>query len=77
MGTLDLDYTIYSRDDPVTGQTGHYIRKGSANQTSEELKNHQQCVRENMEGYTASGDTAEEKARNVRQKLSSVSKSCE
>lgn len=77
MGSLDLDYTIYSRSDPVTGQTSHHIRKGSANQNSEELKNHQQCVRENMQGYTASGDSAEERARNVRSKLSSVSKSCE
>lgn len=77
MGTLELDYTIYSRDDPVTGETGHYIRKGNANQNSEELKNHQQCVKENMEGFEASGDTAEDRARNVRQKLSSVSKSCE
>jgi len=76
MGKLNLDTTIYSRDDPVTGETQTIIRDGKSNQTSEELKEHQACVAENMEDYNASGDSAAERAENVRDKLSSVSKRC-
>lgn len=59
MAEYQLDFTPYQRKDPVTGETKSYIRKGSARQTSEDLKEHQQCVANAMrnENFSGAADT--------------------
>lgn len=76
MGKIALDFTPFSRRDPVSGETESLIRKGSSRQSSPKLKAFQRCVREQMTGKTFSGATAKERSQAVRAALSAAAKTC-
>ena len=77
MGKISLDFSVFDRADPVTGEVSTIIRKGSSRQTSERLKNFQRCVREQMVGreFTVPDDPAQS-SRNLRQALAEAARQC-
>lgn len=76
MGKISLDFTPFSRRDPVTGETQTLIRKGDSRQSSPRLKEFQRCVREQMQGRTFTGATPRERSMAVRRALSEAAKTC-
>lgn len=77
MGKLDMDFTVFQRRDPVTGELETIVRESSARQTSEELNVFQRCVSALMKGYKAKGETAKERSQDLRNRFSQVAKQCE
>lgn len=76
MGKLALQFTPFSRRDPVTGETEQLIRNSNSRQSSKRLKNFQKCVREQMTGKTFTGSSARERSMAVRSALSAAAKAC-
>lgn len=76
MGKINLDYTIFSRRDPVTGNPQTLIRQGNAMQSSEKLKSFRRCVADKMRGASASGNTGAERAASIRDQFREAAKQC-
>lgn len=77
MGKINLDFTVFQRHDPGTGELETIIRKGSAHQTSKELHIYQTCIKAHTQGYKAKGNTPRERTLDVRQHLSNSAHICE
>ena len=76
MAKLSLSFTPYSRRDPVSEETGEFLRKAGSRQTSAKLKEFQKCVGEKMRGFKAEGTNSKERSESIRKKFSSVAISC-
>lgn len=76
MGKFTLRMTPYQRRDPVTGVVGSYVRNAESRQSSPELKKFQACVAKGMRGVHATGATAGERARSIRNRFSQVASNC-
>ena len=76
MAKFSLQFTPYSRRDPVTGERGNYIRNAHSIQSSKRLKAFQSCVADAMRGKTFKGGSPAENARAIRNAFSSAAKSC-
>jgi len=76
MAKIELQFTPYTRRDPVTGERYTYIRKAHSVQTSKRLKEFQRCIRESMIGKTFRGGSAKENAKAVREAFAAAAKSC-
>jgi len=76
MAKFAIEFTPYSRRDPVTGQRGNYIRNAHSIQSSARLKEFQGCVRKALAGKKYEGDTPKEKSMAVRAAFTSAAESC-
>lgn len=76
MARATLNFTYYERKDPVTGEVGSFVRKGTARQTSRRLKEFQQCVASGMRGFKAQGATPRERSLSVQNRFTTVAKGC-
>lgn len=73
---ISLNFTAYSRRDPVTGSTKTFLRNANSRQSSAELLKFQKCVADSMRGKSFKTGSAEENARAVREAFSSAAKAC-
>ena len=73
---INLNFTAYSRRDPVSGTVKTFLRSGTARQTSPELLRFKQCVREGMRGFRPTGATPAERSRSIRTQFANVAKRC-
>ena len=73
---ISLNFTAYSRRDPVTGTKKTFLRNAHARQSSRRLKEFQKCVADAMRGTTARGPDPAENARAIRSAFASAAKSC-
>ena len=76
MAKFVLQFTPYTRRDPVKGERGSYIRGAHSVQSSKRLKEFQSCVADAMRGKKFEGKTARERAIAVRNAFASAAKSC-
>lgn len=71
-----LELTVNLHRDPVTGATKSFVRTKHARQSSSRLKAHNQCVAEQMRGFTARGGDATQDSMAVRDRFTQASKAC-
>lgn len=76
MAKFVLQFTPYTRRDPVKGTRGTYIRGAHSVQSSKRLKEFQSCVADAMRGKTFNSGNARENAAAVRNAFASAAKSC-
>jgi len=76
MAKFTIDFTPYTRRDPVKGTRGSYIRKGTSMQSSKRLKEFQKCVAKAMRGKTWRGADKRANAAGVRAAFASAAASC-
>ena len=73
---IPVEWRLYVRRDPVTGKEKMYHRRKHTYASSERLLAFRKCIREQMEGFKATGATAKERAQAVRRKLAEAARAC-
>lgn len=76
MAKFRIEFTPYTRRDPVTGTPGSYMRNSRSYQTSKRLKEFQGCVRNAMTGVEAPEGTHKERAQFIRKQFTDAAKGC-
>lgn len=73
---IKLDFTAYSRRDPVSGATKTFLRNGHTRTSSPTVLRQRSCVASGMRGFHATGATPADRSRSLRNQFATVSKRC-
>ncbi len=73
---IPVEWRLYVKKDPVTGKEKMYHRRRHSHTKSDRLKEFRKCIREQMEGFKATGKDERERALAVRRKLAEAAKTC-